>query len=156
MAGGRRDAHHLLGVKGTNVCRGLPRGAGYLQNKTGATVIVVDNDVSVRRALGRQLQILGFEVLVFPSAEELLASRFPTDNACLLLDVYMPEMSGIELCQNLVTSGRRLPTVLMSGRDDQETRQIMRQAKPVACLFKPFDEKSLLGAIRKGFRSTPH
>jgi CheY-like chemotaxis protein len=67
----------------------------------------------------------------------------------------MPEMSGIELCQNLVTSGRRLPTVLMSGRDDQETRQIMRQAKPVACLFKPFDEKSLLGAIHKGLRSVP-
>lgn len=126
-----------------------------MQKKTSATVIVVDNNVSVRRALERQLQILGFDVLVFPSAEELLASQFPTDNACLLLDVYMPEMSGIELCQNLVTAGRCLPTVLMSGRDDHETRQIMRQAKPVACLFKPFDEKSLLGAIRKGLRNVP-
>lgn len=119
-------------------------------------MIVVDDDVSVRRALGRQLQILGFQVLVFPGAEELLASHFPTDNACLLLDVYMPEMSGIELYRNLVTSGRRLPTVLMSGRDDQEIRQIMHEAKAVACLFKPFDEKSLLGAIRKGLRSVPN
>ena len=47
-----------------------------------------------------ELQILGFDVLVLQSAEELLACEFPTDNACLLLDVYMPGMSGIELCQS--------------------------------------------------------
>jgi two-component system, LuxR family, response regulator FixJ len=111
---------------------------------------VVDDDASIRRALGHQLQILGFNVLVFQSAKELLASALPTDNACLLVDVYMPEMCGIELCSSLAASGRHLPAILMSARDDDATRQIMRRAKPSASLFKPFDENTLLRAIRKG------
>jgi len=110
---------------------------------------VVDDDASVRRALRTQLQILGFNVLDFPGAEEFLASEFPTGDACLLLDVYMPGMSGIELCRRMVESGRRLPTILISGRDDQQTKKMMRDANPVASLLKPFDEKTLLRAIRK-------
>ena len=106
----------------------------------------------MRRALGRQLQILGFEVSVFESAEELLASKIPTDNVCLLLDVYMPGMSGIQVCRNLDASGRHLPTILMSARNDRATRQIMRQVKPIAEIFKPFDEKILLRVIGKALR----
>jgi FixJ family two-component response regulator len=117
-----------------------------------ATVIVVDDDTSIRRALRRQLQILGFSVMDFQSAEEFLASEYPTGDACLLLDVYMPGMSGIELCRSLAASGRHLPTVLISGRDDDQTRQMMRKANPVATLLKPFDEKKLLSAIRKALR----
>ena len=98
------------------------------------------------------MQILGFDVSVFQSAEEMLASEFPTNDACLLLDVYIPGMSGIELCRSLSASGRHLRTVLMSGRDDQQTREIMLQAKPIAGLFKPFDQKTLLQAIRKALR----
>ena len=110
---------------------------------------MVDDDASVRRALRTQLQILGFNVLDFQSAEELLASEFPTGDACLLLDVYMPGMNGVELCRSLVASGRHLPTILISGRDDQQTMQMMREANPIASLLKPFDEKNLLRAIRK-------
>jgi FixJ family two-component response regulator len=99
------------------------------------------------------LQVLGFNVSVFESAEELLASDFPTDNACLLLDIYMPGMNGIELCRSLAASGRHLPTILMSARDDEQTRQIMDKAKPIAGLFKPFDEKTLLRALRKASRN---
>jgi FixJ family two-component response regulator len=117
---------------------------------------VVDDDASMRRALRTQLQILGFDVLVFPSPEEFLASQFPTDNTCLLLDVYMPRTSGIELCRRLEASGRPLATILMSGRDDQQTKQIMRRAKPAACIFKPFDEKVLLRAIRKALPGAPN
>jgi two-component system response regulator FixJ len=106
----------------------------------------------MRRALGRQLQILGFDVLIFQCAEELLASELPTDNACLLLDVYLPGMNGIELCRNLDASGQHLPTILMSARDDRATRQIMRQVKPAAEIFKPFDEKILLRVIGKALR----
>lgn len=116
-------------------------------------MIVVDDDASIRRALGRQLQILGFCVLDFQSAEEFLASELPTGDACLLLDVYMPGMTGIELCRKMVASGRSLPTILISGRDDEQTRQMMRKANPVASLLKPFDEKKLLSAIRKALRS---
>ena len=116
------------------------------------TVIVVDDDLSVRRALRTQLQVAGFNVLVFPSAESLLRVDFPTNDACLLLDIYMPRMSGIELCRTLAASGQRLPTVLMSGSDDQLTQWVMSETEPVAILFKPFDEKVLLRAIRKALR----
>lgn len=116
-------------------------------------MIVVDDDASILRALRRQLQIVGFNVLVFQSAEDLLASEFPSNNACLLLDIYMPRMSGIELCRSLAASGRGLPTVLMSGRDDQQTRRMMREASPISSLLKPFDEKYLLRAIRKALRN---
>jgi FixJ family two-component response regulator len=124
-----------------------------LAEKSTATVIVVDDDVSIRRALGSLLEILGFHVLVFQSAEELLVSKLLVDNACLLLDVYLPSMSGIELCQNLAASGRHLPTILMSGRDDEATRQMMRGAEPIARLLKPFDQKTLSDAIRKAMRN---
>jgi FixJ family two-component response regulator len=126
-----------------------------LWKKSQATVIVVDDDASIRRALGRQIQILGFDVKVFQSAEELLASDLPADNACLLLDVYLRGMSGIELCRSMAASGRHLPTILMSGRDDEATRQMMRLEEPIASLFKPFDQKTLLQAIRKALRAVP-
>ena len=120
-----------------------------LPNKSTATVIVVDDDASIRRALRRQLQILGFNVLDFGSAEEFLTNDFPDGDACLLLDVYMPAMTGIELCKKMTEAGRHLPTILISGRDDAQTKKLIREAKPIASLLKPFDEKSLLRAIRK-------
>jgi len=138
----------------------LCRSSGNRQlcSKSPATVIVVDDDASIRRALRRQLQILGFNVLDFRSAEEFLASGAPSGDACLLLDVYMPGMTGIELCESMAASGRYLPTILISGRDDRETRRMMREASPIASLFKPFDEESLLQAIRKALpnQNSPH
>lgn len=123
-----------------------------MKKKSTATVIVVDDDTSCLRALRRQLLILGFSVRDYQSAKGFLASEVPTGDVCLLLDVYMPEMTGIELCQNLSARGRFLPTILISGRDDETTRKMIRDAKPIASLLKPFDEKDLLRALRKGLR----
>jgi len=64
----------------------------------------VDDDASIRGGLRRQLQILGFNVLDFQSAEDFLAGELPAGDTCLLLDVYMPGMTGIELCQALAES----------------------------------------------------
>ena len=112
----------------------------------------MDDDASLRCALRRQLQVLGFIVLDFQSAEELLSCDLPTGKACLLSDVYMPGMNGIELCRSLAASKWHLPTILMSGCDDERTRQMMREANPIASLVKPFDEESLLRAIRMALR----
>ncbi len=112
-------------------------------------MIVIDDDISVRRALKTHLEILGFKVVALPSAEDLLASELPDRDTCLLSDVYLPGMSGLELCQHLVNAGSHLRTILMTGRDDEHTRRRMREAKPIACLFKPFDEAALLRAIRR-------
>ena len=125
-------------------------------NKSTVTIIVVDDDASIRGGLRRQLQILGFNVLDFQSAEDFLAGELPAGDTCLLLDVYMPGMTGIELCQALAESGRQLPTILITGRDDPRTRKMMRDANPVATLLKPFDEKTLLRAIRKALPATRH
>jgi FixJ family two-component response regulator len=64
----------------------------------------------------------------------------------------MQGMSGIELGRNIAASGRHFPTILTSGLDDEHTRQIMREVEPIASLFKPFDEKQLVRAIRKALR----
>jgi FixJ family two-component response regulator len=111
-------------------------------------VIVVDDDRSIRRALRMQLSLAGFSVLVFDSAKSLLASKFPSRNACLLLDVYMPGMGGLELYRALKAEGRGLPVILMSGRDDDQTRKLGK-AQRITCLFKPFDQSALLRAIWK-------
>lgn len=120
-------------------------------------VIVVDDEPMVRRALHMHLELLGFRVLAFESAESLLANGLPADDVCLLLDMYMPGMSGLHLRRNLAESGRDLPTILMSGLDDPRTRSLMRESRPSAVLFKPFDEKTLLAALRKalGRRAKP-
>jgi len=150
MADGRCAMHNVLAQTMEIVSASIP-GSRYRQlgKKSTATIIVVDDDASMRRALRRQLQVLGFEVSDFQSAEDFLSCDLPAGDLCLVLDVYMPGMTGIELCRKLTAAGRHVPTILISGRDDVQTRKMMRDAHPSASLLKPFDEKSLLRAIRK-------
>ena len=96
-----------------------------------------------------QLGIAGFKVRVFDSAKSLLAANFSSKNTCLLLDIYMPGMNGLELCEILASDGRQIPTILMSGRDDEETNQRARKTTGISCLRKPFTESTLLRAIRR-------
>jgi FixJ family two-component response regulator len=101
----------------------------------------------VRRALQFLLRVAGFRVRGFESAEHFLGGKLPFTNICLLLNIYMPSMGGIELWQHLAAAGRQMPTILMSGRDDEETRRLVRNARGVPCLFKPFDQSALLRTI---------
>ena len=90
-----------------------------------------------------------FKVLAFDSAEAFLASEIPAGNVCLLLDIYMPGMSGIDLCGTLAASGRSLPTILMTADDDEATQKIAREAGVLATLYKPLDEDALLDTIAR-------
>jgi FixJ family two-component response regulator len=119
------------------------------------TVIIVDDDPSVRRALRMQLRVAGFKVRAFESAKEFLAGKSPSVNACLLLDIYMPGMGGIELCKYLAGAGRHMPTVLMSGRDDDQTRKLASKVSGARCVFKPFHQSALLRAIHNAMRRQP-
>jgi two-component system, LuxR family, response regulator FixJ len=114
-----------------------------------ATVIVVDDDPSVLRALSRLIQAVGFKVLTFERPSALLASALPRANACMVVDINLPEMNGSELCSSLAASGRGLPAVLITGRDDLATQHLIEEAHAVAALFKPFDERILFDAIRR-------
>ena len=109
----------------------------------------------MRRALRLLLSVAGFRVRVFDSVEKFLASKLPSRNTCLLLDIYLPGKKGIELWPQLAAAGQGMPTVLMSGRDDEETKILAHSARGVTCLFKPFDQSVLMRAIRKALRDGP-
>jgi len=114
-----------------------------------ATVLVVDDDPSVLRSLKRLLSASGFHVKTFDGPSELLASETPLTNACMVVDIDLPEMTGIEMCDVLKGSGRDLPSILITGRTDAKTRSLATQANAVAVLFKPFEEEPLLDAIAR-------
>ena len=75
-------------------------------------------------------------------------SAIPKANACLVVDINLPEMSGTELCSALAASGRGLPVVLITGSDDSTTHRLIGKAHPVAALFKPVNERALFDATR--------
>ncbi len=114
-----------------------------------ATVLVVDDDPSVLPALARLIRAAGFRVRTFDRPSSLLASEMPKANACMLVDVHLPEMNGVELCEALAESGRGLPAILITGRTDAETRRLLERAHPIAALFKPVDERLLLEAVAR-------
>jgi len=113
------------------------------------TVLVVDDDPSVLRSLKRLLSASGFRVTTFSGPSELLASETPRTNACMVVDIDMPEMNGIEMCEVLKGAGRGLPMILITGKTDARTRSIAAQSDAVAVLFKPFEEEPLLDAIAR-------
>lgn len=117
--------------------------------RKGATVLIVDDDPSVLPALARLLRAADFSVRTFDRPSALLASEMPTTKACMLVDIHLPEMNGIELCRALAESGRGLPAIMITGRTDAETQRVIEQAHPVTTLFKPVDEQVLLDAVAR-------
>lgn len=100
-------------------------------------VVLIDDDKSVIRALARLLRAEGFGVNTFERPSTVLRADLPKSNACLLVDVHLPEMNGVELCKALVASSYSLPVILMSGHLDARTKEIMRKADVVASLTNP-------------------
>jgi FixJ family two-component response regulator len=114
-----------------------------------AAVFVVDDDTSVREALRGLLRSAGFAVETFGSAQEFLA-RAPSDlPACLVLDVGLPDLSGLDLQQRMAQLNRELPIVFITGRGDVPTSVRAMKAGAVEFLTKPFGERDLLDAIRQ-------
>ena len=107
-------------------------------------VFVVDDDVSVRRALERLLRAAGYEVRAFASARELLARDDVDDAACVILDVRMPGQGGLELYEALVAGGRALSVIFMTGHCDIP---MAVRAGAVDFLTKPISDEALLLAI---------
>ena len=120
---------------------------------------VVDDDISVRESLESLIRSTGMAVSLFGSAEEFLNSAQPNKPDCLILDIRMPGMSGIELHRHLVASDFRVPVVFMTahGYDDQ-ARSEAASDWTVACLNKPFSDDELIDAVHAALRlkSTNH
>ena len=112
-------------------------------------VFIVDDDASVRKALGRLIRAAGYDVELFRCASEYLAREVPTPPACLLLDVRMPGMTGIELQQAIGGTQRDLPIVFITGHGDETIREKTLAAGAVEVLYKPVDDRVLLAAIEQ-------
>jgi FixJ family two-component response regulator len=115
-------------------------------------VSVVDDDESVRESLPDLLRQFGFAVQAFSSATAFLASETVSETRCLLLDIAMPGMSGPELQQELIRRGQEIPIVFITGTGDQTVRPRVLATGAVECLFKPFSEAALLGALNTALR----
>jgi FixJ family two-component response regulator len=113
---------------------------------TGRTVVIVDDDDSVRRALGRLLRSVGLWVEAFATAECFLKAKQAVPG-CLILDVHLPGMSGLDLQKHLDASGRKLPIIFITAYGNEQMREAALRAGAIAFLSKPFDELALLDAV---------
>jgi FixJ family two-component response regulator len=119
-------------------------------------LIVVEDDLSVLRALRRLMLSAGFRVMAFDRPRAVLDSELPKSDACLVVDVHLPEMNGVQLCETLVATGCQLPVIMITGHIDPATRELVHRAKAVAVLFKPFTRASLLEAIAAALAAGKH
>ena len=111
-------------------------------------VSVVEDDRFLRESMGRLMRSLGYTVEAFPSAADFLASPRLAETACLIADVHMPAMSGIELHRHLIDAGRAIPTILMTAYPNDADRARAMGDGVVCYLRKPIDEQSLLPCLR--------
>jgi FixJ family two-component response regulator len=111
-------------------------------------ISIVDDDESVREATTSLLKSNGFRAEVFSSAEDFLASRYLDETKCLILDVQMPGMNGLELQRRLASENRSIPIIFISAHDNQEVRKQATRSGAIDFLPKPFSEDALLRAIR--------
>jgi FixJ family two-component response regulator len=119
-------------------------------NGRSARVFVVDDDVSVCVALSRLMRAAGLQVETFGTAADLLSADRLKDADCLVLDVHLPDLSGLELQATLTELGLELPIVFITGRGDIPMSVRAMKAGALEFLTKPFDDQQLLGAIGQG------
>ena len=115
-------------------------------------VAIVDDEKAVCRAIGRLVTSAGFKSEIFSSAEEFLRSCRERQPDCLILDLSLPGMSGLELQQQLATDRCRTPIVVVSAHDDTLSRSQALQGGAVAFLGKPFDDEALLRAVHSAMK----
>lgn len=118
-------------------------------------IAVVDDDESIRLALIPALQSIGFDVLVFDSAESFIESARLSDVGCVITDLRMPGMSGLELQAKLRRDGYHIPTIFMTAHGVPEVRSQATAAGAVAFFDKPFDPDVLLETVQKLMEERP-
>lgn len=116
-------------------------------NSEKVVISIVDDDESVRKALQRLIKSVGLKVEAFASAEDFLSRANPYEAACLVLDLQLPGMNGLELQARLLAANYRIPVVFTSAHGDQQARKQALAAGAIDFLQKPFSEKALFDAI---------
>jgi FixJ family two-component response regulator len=131
---------------------GVERTAGDGMTKT-QWVSVVEDDRFFRESVGRLMRSLGYTVEAFPSAADFLVSPRLAETACLIADVQMPAMTGIELHRRLIDSGRAIPTILVTAYPNDVDRARALKDGVVCYLRKPVDEEDLKRCLRMALTS---
>ena len=117
-------------------------------------VSIVDDDESVRVATAKLVRLHGFVAHAFASAEEFLAVARLDDTSCLITDVKMPGMSGVELQGRLIAQGKRIPVIFITAFPQEASRARALQAGAAGFLTKPFDGQTLIGLVRGALGKT--
>jgi len=123
--------------------------------KIKPVISVVDDDESMREAVTGLMKSLGYSAQAFASAEEFLSSRQVPRTSCLIADVQMPGMTGIELHRHLSTAGKPIPTILITAYPDDGVRERALAAGVIGYLSKPFEEDDLLACISSALTRDP-
>jgi FixJ family two-component response regulator len=108
---------------------------------------VVDDDEMLRESLPELLREFGFAARAFSSGQEFLSSNYVDETRCLILDVAMPEMSGLDLQQELKRRGQAIPIIFISGQKDEDVQKQAFRQGAVRFLYKPFSDSDLLEAV---------
>lgn len=109
---------------------------------------IVDNDPSVRQALEMLLISAGLDVMGYESAENFIETEIREENACLIVDLMMKGINGIELQEILTERGSKLPVIFLTAVDSKDTRQKAKQAGAIGYFKKPVDDQALLDIIQ--------
>ena len=113
---------------------------------------VIDDDESVRESLPDLLREFGFDARAFPSAPDFLSSDYVDATRCLILDVAMPGMTGLDLQQELKRRGQEIPIIFITGQKDEGIRKQAFRQGAVKFLYKPFSDTAVLDAINAALR----
>jgi FixJ family two-component response regulator len=111
------------------------------------TIFVVDDDESVLRALGRLLESRGFKVRLFSTAADFLKTTGSQDQACVISDIWMDGISGLDIPQKMRAAGCSWPVIFITARDTDEARQQAKMGGAAGYFRKPIDTEALLDAI---------
>jgi len=118
-------------------------------------VVLVDDDESVRESVPDLLRQWGYEAIAFPSAAAFLAWEESSEAACLILDIAMPGMTGVELYRELVRRSQATPTIFITAHADVTDRALLLKEGAMDCLFKPFSEHDILAAVASAVQRRP-
>ena len=112
-------------------------------------IAIVDDDEALREAMKSLVRSLGYGVSTFGSAEEFLNSERINDTSCLVTDVQMPGLSGLDLQDRLIASGHRIPIIFITGHPEEKLRMRAMKAGAIGFLSKPCRDEHLLGYLNK-------
>jgi CheY-like chemotaxis protein len=143
-----------IAVRAITPRQGLRLSASRKENALAKppVIVIIDDDASVRATTDSLLRSLGYVSRTFASAKDFLRSNHRNDIACVIADVQMPSMSGVELQNHLIARGYRIPFIFITAFPDERTHAQVLRAGAVGYLTKPFTESSLIEGLNAALK----